>query len=151
MEYGGMTRRGFLQSATIASAATLTAGAPRTSGRLLHAQTSAAQAQVGQPTTLFHFTVREDMQQEAQELLPRMAAASREEPGCVAYVIYQETNNPRQFVLLEQWRDRAALSAHFENLREVFGPPTPGSRSPLPAVFMDLAENMRGDGYLLFA
>ena len=150
MGFRGMTRRGFLQGATLGSATTLAVGYPRGSEGLVYAQTSEPQAQVGQRTTLFYFTVKEGKEQEAQDLLPRMAEVSRAEPGCIAYVIYQTRSNPRDFVLLEQWRD-GAIQMHFANLQEVFGPPLPGSPSPLPAVFMDLCNSMRSSGYSLFA
>lgn len=37
------------------------------------------------------------------------------EPGCERYEILAEIDRPTRFVLLEQWRDAAALAAHFES------------------------------------
>ena len=149
MGHEGVTRRGFLRSATIAGAATLTAGPLLGSGSQAHAQATEPQAQEGRNTTFFHFTVREGMQQEAEDLLRRVAPVSRAETENLMYVFYQDRDDPRQFVLLEQWRSGSVPQSHFENLQEVFGPPRAGSR--LPAAFTDLVENTRGEGYRLFA
>ena len=43
-----------------------------------------------------------------------MAAATREEDGCLAYAFYQDIENPCRFRIFEEWRDAAALGRHFE-------------------------------------
>ncbi|WP_156256043.1 putative quinol monooxygenase [Sandarakinorhabdus oryzae] len=48
--------------------------------------------------------------------LPAMAAmvaASRAEPGCLAYAYAQDLFDPTLIHVVERWRDRAALAAHF--------------------------------------
>jgi quinol monooxygenase YgiN len=48
--------------------------------------------------------------------LPAMSAmmiASRAEPGCVAYAYAQDLLDPGLIHVVERWRDRAALAAHF--------------------------------------
>ena len=42
-----------------------------------------------------------------------VAAASREEEGCIAYRLYEAADAPNEFVFVEEWRDDAALKAHF--------------------------------------
>jgi len=37
---------------------------------------------------------------------------SRKEPGCLVYIGHQSTENPRKFLLYEQYKDQAALDAH---------------------------------------
>ena len=37
---------------------------------------------------------------------------SRAEPGCVLFMANRSTENPRKFVLYEQFRDEAAFQAH---------------------------------------
>lgn len=37
---------------------------------------------------------------------------TRAEPGCVAFTAHKSADDPRVFVLYEQYRDRAALDAH---------------------------------------
>ncbi|MBY6095275.1 putative quinol monooxygenase [Ferrimonas balearica] len=41
-------------------------------------------------------------------------AAMRSEPGCTFAHAMQENENPRQFILWEQYRDRDAQQAHFQ-------------------------------------
>ena len=37
---------------------------------------------------------------------------SRNEAGCVAYDLFQNEDNPLEFVTIEQWSDQAAVDAH---------------------------------------
>lgn len=46
------------------------------------------------------------------ELLRRLAAATREEPGCVQYEVHRDRADPRAFFLLERYADEDALRAH---------------------------------------
>lgn len=43
----------------------------------------------------------------------RMMEASNKEDGCITYKFYSDLLNPRRFRLYEEWRDQAALDAHF--------------------------------------
>ena len=49
---------------------------------------------------------------EVIEGLNRMAAESQKEDGCIGYYIYQNTVAPNELVIVETWRDQAALDAH---------------------------------------
>ena len=42
-----------------------------------------------------------------------VAAASREEPGCLGYRLFQATDDENAFVIVEEWESREALEAHF--------------------------------------
>ncbi|MCG6857277.1 MAG: antibiotic biosynthesis monooxygenase [Salaquimonas sp.] len=44
-----------------------------------------------------------------------MAAATRAEDGCITYAFYQDIENPGRFRVYEEWRDQAALDAHFRS------------------------------------
>jgi quinol monooxygenase YgiN len=44
---------------------------------------------------------------------PRCADAMQE-PGCEQFEIFQSPSNPDTLVLLERWKDKAALAAHAE-------------------------------------
>ena len=46
------------------------------------------------------------------ETLRLLAAASRQEPGCVSYIPHQVEDDPDTVVIYEQYRDAAALTAH---------------------------------------
>ena len=43
-----------------------------------------------------------------------MAAATREEAGCVSYAFYQDIDAPTRFRIFEEWESEAALAAHFK-------------------------------------
>jgi quinol monooxygenase YgiN len=60
--------------------------------------------------------------QEGQEatvasILTEMAAISNSdaEPGCVLYTVNQSTEDPRVFLLYEQYVDQAAIDAHTQS------------------------------------
>ncbi len=42
-----------------------------------------------------------------------VAAASRLEPGCISYRLYQDAENENDFVFVEEWESDAALQRHF--------------------------------------
>lgn len=42
-----------------------------------------------------------------------VAQASREETGCIAYGLHQDTEDENAFVFVEEWASGAALQAHF--------------------------------------
>jgi quinol monooxygenase YgiN len=46
------------------------------------------------------------------EALTDMAAATRGEPGCLSYELYESQSSPGTFVTVETWRDQAALDSH---------------------------------------
>ncbi len=47
------------------------------------------------------------------EVAQAVARASREEPGCVSYRFYEDTEKPDEFVFVEEWADQQALDRHF--------------------------------------
>ena len=62
------------------------------------------------------FTVRmtfapED-RHEIAEILKELAAASRQEPGCVSYIPHVVEGDPDTVLIYEQYRDDAAVQAH---------------------------------------
>ncbi len=42
----------------------------------------------------------------------KLAEGSRREPGCRMYIVHQHRDNPRHFLVYEQYDDDAALQAH---------------------------------------
>ena len=44
---------------------------------------------------------------------PRCAEVMKE-PGCEQFEVFQSATNPDRLVLLEKWKDKAALAAHAE-------------------------------------
>lgn len=48
----------------------------------------------------------------AAEIAGELAAATRQETGCEAYVPCRDLDDPRSFLIYEQYRDKAAFEAH---------------------------------------
>lgn len=93
-------------------------------------------------TLFFYVTVKEGKQQDFSALAMRMTKVSRaEDVGCVTYTWHQQQDNPREYVLYEQWNDQEALEAHLIHLQTLMGAAPPGEK--LPAVFLDLVESKR--------
>lgn len=42
-----------------------------------------------------------------------VAAASRSEPGCLNYRLYEDTERPNEFVFVEEWESEDPLQLHF--------------------------------------
>jgi quinol monooxygenase YgiN len=42
-----------------------------------------------------------------------VAAASRQEDGCIGYRLYEDTENENQFVFVEEWDSQESLQRHF--------------------------------------
>ncbi len=57
-------------------------------------------------------TTREGEQERAAELIEELVAGSRAEPGNVYYIPHRDPENPRVFMLYEQYRDKAAFEEH---------------------------------------
>lgn len=50
---------------------------------------------------------------EALALSREHVERSRREPGCVSHGVHQDAENPQRLVFVEEWKDQAALDAHF--------------------------------------
>lgn len=46
--------------------------------------------------------------------LQQLAAATRDEEGCVAYDVFESAAAPGTFVTVERWVDQAAMDAHMQ-------------------------------------
>ena len=51
-------------------------------------------------------------EEEVAGIFAKLQAASRQEPGCLMYIVHRHENDPRHFFIYEQYRDNAALEAH---------------------------------------
>jgi quinol monooxygenase YgiN len=58
-------------------------------------------------------TAREDSLAAISQLSLERVHRSRQEPGCISHAVHLDCENPLRLVFIEQWADRAALSAHF--------------------------------------
>jgi quinol monooxygenase YgiN len=58
------------------------------------------------------YIARAGTEEQVAEHIAAMAAASRQEPGCLCYQPHRDPNDPQVFLLYEQYVDDAALQAH---------------------------------------
>jgi quinol monooxygenase YgiN len=101
-------------------------------------------------TFLVYVTAREGREEAFHALAVRLTGITRsEDDGCLVYTFHRRVDNPREYVLYEQWRDVQALRAHLEHLQALYGPPRPGDM--LPAAFLDLCEVREGVAYEVVA
>lgn len=58
------------------------------------------------------WTAREGEEERVAEALRRLAGPTRAEPGCLMWIPNRDPENPRVFLIYEQYVDPAALDAH---------------------------------------
>jgi quinol monooxygenase YgiN len=56
--------------------------------------------------------VAEGNEDRVAEIIPELAKASREEPGCDHYIPCRDPDDSRSYLFFEQYRDKAAFEAH---------------------------------------
>jgi quinol monooxygenase YgiN len=54
-----------------------------------------------------------DKREELMRIGQAVARASREEPGCISYRLYEDTEVENEFVFVEEWQSIPALQQHF--------------------------------------
>ena len=57
-------------------------------------------------------TVKPGSEARCKEHLRALEEHSRKEAGCLLYAAHQSTENPRKFLIYEQYKDQAPLEAH---------------------------------------
>ena len=57
-------------------------------------------------------TARADTVISLRQILRDLVGPSRGEAGCVGYELFQNQDDPVEFVTIEQWSDQAAADAH---------------------------------------
>lgn len=65
-------------------------------------------------TIVARIKAKPGMEQRMQQDLLRLLTPTRAESGCITFDLLQDTNDPTVFVLYENWKDQAALDAHFQ-------------------------------------
>jgi quinol monooxygenase YgiN len=58
------------------------------------------------------YKVKVGHEAEAEGYLRRLQEETRKEPGTVLYIVHRSTEDPRQFLIYEQYRSQADLEAH---------------------------------------
>jgi quinol monooxygenase YgiN len=64
---------------------------------------------------IVRLTFNKEDRADVAETLRLLAAASRNEPGCVSYLPHQVEDDPDTVLIYEQYVDRKALAAHRES------------------------------------
>lgn len=64
-------------------------------------------------------TVKSGSEQEFERSMRIAVPKVREEPGNHAYIFHRSTQDPRVFMLYEEYDDQAALEAHRAHLRDM--------------------------------
>lgn len=57
-------------------------------------------------------TAKAGEQMRVAELFPKLQDASRQEPGCLLYIVHQHVDDPRKFLVYEQYTGQSALDLH---------------------------------------
>ena len=57
-------------------------------------------------------TIKAGHEDEVIDPLRRLQAETLREPGCILYVVQRSRENPRRYLIYEQYQDQAALDAH---------------------------------------
>jgi quinol monooxygenase YgiN len=57
-------------------------------------------------------TIKAGHEDEVLDSFRKLEAESRREPGCITYVVQRSRQDPRRYLVYEQYRDDAALQAH---------------------------------------
>ncbi|HEV2422490.1 MAG TPA: putative quinol monooxygenase [Candidatus Acidoferrales bacterium] len=63
-------------------------------------------------TIMAFITAKAGMQPQVREVLLDLVAQTRKEKGCLNYDLHQSQDNPREFVMYENWESAADLDAH---------------------------------------
>ncbi|MFL6231628.1 MAG: putative quinol monooxygenase [Thermoanaerobaculia bacterium] len=58
------------------------------------------------------YTIQAGHEDEAADDLRKLAAETRKEPGSVLYLIHRSIEDPRKFLIYEQYRSQADLETH---------------------------------------
>lgn len=76
--------------------------------------------------------VKHDKREEFIESVQKVISATLKEEGNASYRLFEEVNAPNNFVMLEQWKDQAAIDFHncsphfqefFELAKEILAEP----------------------------
>ena len=79
------------------------------------------QAAKDEPLTIVAtITIKPEFKEDVLKAIKTVVDATRKEPGCIFYDVFEDVNNPMKFVFIETWKSQAAIdshnnSAHFNN------------------------------------
>ena len=79
------------------------------------------------------------LESEVAGIFSKLQAASRQEPGCLMYIVHRHRADARTFFIYEQYRNDAALEAHRQS---------PHFQRYAVVALKDIAERTQGEFYL---
>ena len=59
-----------------------------------------------------NLTISAGHENEVIDMFRKLQAATRQEPGCITYVVQRSRENPRLYLVYEQYKSEAALEEH---------------------------------------
>lgn len=59
-----------------------------------------------------HVTIKAGHEDEVLDSFRKLQEATRREPGCIYYLVQRSRENPRAYLIYEQYQDDMALQAH---------------------------------------
>jgi quinol monooxygenase YgiN len=59
-----------------------------------------------------HVTIQAGNEEAVIESFRKLQEETRREPGCITYIVQRSRENPRVFMIYEQYVDQSALDAH---------------------------------------
>ena len=59
-----------------------------------------------------HVTIQAGHENDVISSLRSLQQETRREPGCLMYIVQRSRENPRRYLIYEQYKDDAALDAH---------------------------------------
>ena len=59
-----------------------------------------------------HIKARPDKVERMREVLTALLEPTRNEDGCISYVLTQNTDDPTDFTFIEEWQSQEAMQAH---------------------------------------
>jgi quinol monooxygenase YgiN len=59
-----------------------------------------------------NLTMSAGHEDEVNDMFRKLQAATRHEPGCINYVVQRSRENPRHYLVYEQYKNEAALEEH---------------------------------------
>jgi len=65
-------------------------------------------------TVIARVKAKEGKTEEVESVLMELIAPTREEPGCISYVLHQSQDDKHSFVFVENWANQTALDEHLQ-------------------------------------
>ena len=59
--------------------------------------------------------LKDGTKDKALEMLEEMIELTRQEDGCISYVLFEDINNPNIITFIEAWEDEDKLKAHMNS------------------------------------